>query len=58
MDTLYVLWGCLVLFGIIALFVMRIKEDGATRRNESAMQSIFRRRNLTAKGNTFSRSGN
>jgi hypothetical protein len=41
MNVVYTLWGGLALFGIIALLVMRAKEDKATRPSESAMNLIF-----------------
>ncbi len=44
MEILYVAWGILVVLFIVMLLALRVNEDKATRRRESAIDPMLRRR--------------
>ena len=41
MEILYIAWGILVVLFIVMLLALRVKEDKATRRRESATNPCF-----------------
>ena len=43
MQTLYVLWGLLLLFFVVLLLIMRWREKGVARRRNGAVDPMFRR---------------
>lgn len=46
MEALYVIWGLLLLSFIFLLLVMRTREDKVARRNNAAVDPMFRRPRL------------